>query len=176
MTAVRRALVASLLTAAFLAAGCAPTPASPAPPGQTSQPAPTSGGDPTSAPGGDPGGGNCPTVPQEGFELFSSALVTKAPADGQLFGGADHPVSWTFAEALEYDPDVDLYYVNEAGDAIAMGGKMLNDLGGNEWGTSDDVFWSDAADRPGFAILGVTKSAQDHEIVGVYCLTFKVAE
>lgn len=115
-------------------------------------------------------------MPQEGFELFSSSAVITAPADGQIFGGADHPVSWTFAEPQEYNPDIDLYYVNQAGDAISMGGVILEDLGANEWGSSKEIFWSDAADRPGFAILGVSEHGTDHEIVGVYCLTYQVTE
>lgn len=179
MTAVRRLLAASLVASAALwVVGCAPSAPAPSPGGgDTGQPAPTTGGETSQEPGGGSGGGGaCPTVPQEGFELFSSEAVTKAPAEGQVFGGADNPVSWTFAEPQEYDPDVDLYYVNEAGDAIAMGGVFLEDLGGNEWGSSKDVFWSDAADRPGFAILGVSKTPSDHEIAGIYCLTFKVTE
>lgn len=178
MTVVRRALIASV-SAAFLVAGCTPSTPGPAPaPGeQSSQPAPTNGGQASPPPdGGSGGGGACPAVPQAGFELFSSDAVVKAPASGQIFGGEAHPVSWTFAEPQEYDPDIDLYFVNEAGDAIAMGGVFLEDLGGNQWGSSKDIFWSDAADRPGFAILGVSKSPTDHEIAGVYCLTFKVAE
>lgn len=180
MIAVRGVLATSVLTATVLAlAGCAPAPSAPAPTGdtgsRTSAPA-TEGGDAPSAPGGGSGDSVCPTVPQEGFDLHSSPLVTRAPGDGQILGGTDHPVSWTFAEPQEYAPDVDLYYVNTDGDAISMGGVMLEDLGGNEWGTSKDVFWSDAADRPGFAILGVTHNATDHDVIGVYCLTFKVTE
>lgn len=180
MTALRRVLAASLVASATLwAVGCAPSAPAPSPGGgDTGQPAPTTGGDTSPAPGGGSGGGGgaCPTVPQEGFELFSSEAVTQAPAEGQVFGGPDNPVSWTFAEVQEYDPDVDLYFVNEAGDAISMGGVFLEDLGGNEWGSSKDIFWSDAADRPGFAILGISKSPTEHEIAGVYCLTFKVSE
>lgn len=184
MIAARGALAASLLAAALGLAGCAPTAPAPAPDGDTSQPAPTVGGETSPDPGGEassaPGGGSdgsaCPTVPQEGFELHSSPLVTKAPDDGQVLGGVEHPVSWTFAEPQKYAPDIDLYYVNTAGDAISMGGVMLENLEGNEWGTSKDVFWSDAADRPGFAILGVTHNETEHDVIGVYCLTFKVTE
>ncbi len=177
MIAVRRALAASFVVALTCwTMGCAPSVPAPAPGEETSQPGPTAEPGQATEGGSGDAGGACPTVPQEGFDLFSSPVITKAPAEGQVFGGADNPVSWTFAEPQEYDPDIDLYYVNQAGDAIAMGGVFLEDLGANEWGSSKDVFWSDAADRPGFAILGVTNGATDHEIVGVYCLTFKVTE
>ena len=127
----------------------------------------------------------CPKVPQEGFELTSSDLVTAAPAEGQVYGGVDHPVQWTFAEAQDLTPSVDLYYVDAAGDAIAMGGLFLTNIEGNTWGDSSDVFWSDAADRPGFAIVTLTNSASmaddgtlsaDTDIAGVYCLTYHVSE
>lgn len=90
MTAVRRLLAASLLASATLwVVGCAPSAPAPSPGGgDTGQPAPTTGGETSQEPGGGSGGGGaCPTVPQEGFELFSSEAVTKAPAEGQVFGG-----------------------------------------------------------------------------------------
>lgn len=182
MPPVRRIFAASLLaTTAFLAAACTPAGSTPAPPpaGQTSQPAPPAEGQTSPTPDGGSGGGGgaCPSVPQEGFELFSSPAVLEAPAEGQVFGGPEHPIVWTFAEAQEYSPSVDLSYVNSAGDAIPMTAFPLEDLGGNQWGSSFEVFTSGAADRPGFAVLHVSGSSpEDDEIAGVYCLTFKVTE
>lgn len=188
MSIATRAASLPILALAALALGACSGPAA-APASD-----PPAGGDPTSSPeatttgGGesvDTATGACPTVPQAGFELSSSPLVVEAPADGQVYGGVDHPVSWTFAESPGIGADVDLYYVNDAGDAISMGGIFLEDLGGNTWGTSNDVFWSDAADRPGFAILSITHDASlgddgnataDREQVGVYCLTYQVSQ
>jgi len=134
-----------------------------------------------SAAGGSEGGsGTCPTVPQEGYELFSSEIVVAAPADGAVYGDGT-PISWTFADGtVTTVADVDMSYINEAGDAIPMGGIFLEDFGDNEWGSTLNVFTSDADGRPGFMTLGLTQDADatgsgEREIVGTYCVTFKVA-
>jgi len=134
--------------------------------------------------GSSEGGGACPTVPQEGYELSSSEIVTVAPADGAIYGDGT-PISWTFADGtVTSTPDVDMSYINEAGDAIPMGGIFLEDFGNNEWGSTLNVFTSDADGRPGFMILGLTPEVGlaadgtiegEHVIVGIYCVTFKVA-
>ena len=135
------------------------------------------------ASGGSASGGTCPTVPQGGYELFSSDQVATAPVDGAIYGDGT-PIAWTFAGPVEGTPDVDMAYINEAGDAIPMGGIFLQELGDNTWGSSLNVFTSDADGRPGFMILGLTHDAGiaadgtlegTHEIVGVYCVTLKVA-
>jgi hypothetical protein len=134
--------------------------------------------------GGEGGtGGACPAVPQEGFDLFVGDVVAAGPADGAVFGDGS-TLSFTFTEPVEGTPDLDLFYVNEAGDAIQMGGLFLEDQGDNTWTTSNLVFTSDAEGRPGFAFLGITTNVGlddegiitgDHEVVGIYCLSLKVA-
>lgn len=144
---------------------------------------------PTSAEGAASGdgaaaGGTCPSVPQEGYDLYSTDQVVEVPADGAVYGDGT-PVSWTFTGPVEGTPDVDMYYVNSAGDAIAMGGIFLEDFGANTWGSTLNVFDSAADGRPGFMVLGLTHDAAGdgngnisgtHEIVGVYCVTYKVSE
>ena len=124
----------------------------------------------------------CPTVPQEGYELFSSNAVVSAPPNGAIYGDGS-AMSWTFASVPEDSQfDVELSYVNTYGDAIPMSG--FEHLGDNEWGANFDVFTSDAHERPAFAVLGVTSDAWltdsgeitgEHEILGVYCLSIRVA-
>lgn len=133
--------------------------------------------------GDDASGGSCPTVPQEGYELFSSDQVLTPPADGAVYGDGTQ-IAWTFAGPIDGAPDVDISYVNDAGDAIPEGGIFLDDLGNNTWGSTQNIFTSDADGRPAFMILGLTHDAGmaddgtltgTHEIVGVYCVTLKVA-
>lgn len=136
-----------------------------------------------SASGDSASGGTCPTVPQEGYELFSSDQVVTPPIDGAIYGDGTQ-ISWIFAGPVDGTPDVDISYVNTDGDAMVKGGIFLDDLGNNEWGKSLNIFDSDADGRPAFMILGLTHDvgvaadgtlAGDHEIVGVYCVTLKVA-
>jgi len=112
----------------------------------------------------------------------SDASVTAAPQSGQVFGDGT-PVSWTISD-LPQDAtvDIDLYWVNDNGDAIALGGMFLDDEGAGTWDTSLSVFDSGADGHPGFAVLGVTSNAWadgsghisgDHAILGVYCLSLK---
>ncbi len=118
--------------------------------------------------------GTCPTVPQGDYELFTTDQVAVAPADGAIYGDGT-PISWTFAGPPAGTPDVDISYVNDAGDAIPTGGIFLQDLGNNEWGSSLNVFDSNEDGRPAFMTLGLTDDAGAHTIVGRYCVTIKVA-
>lgn len=172
-----------LLGCALLLTACSSAAGAGLDAGVASDTAATDGADLASAGGADPASGTCPAVPQQGFELFSSDIVAQAPRHGALYGEG-HPVSWAFSRALEYGPSVDLYYVNEAGDAIAMGGTNTVDEGDNTWSVEDPVYWSEANGRPGFVILTVTNSITaeegsyraDTEIAGVYCVTFVTSE
>ncbi len=119
-------------------------------------------------------GGTCPTVPQGDYELFTTDQVAVAPVDGAIYGDGT-TISWTFAGPPAGTPDVDICYVNDAGDAIPTGGIFLEDLGDNEWGSSLNVFNSDEDGRPAFMTLGLTDDAGKHVIVGRYCVTVKVA-
>lgn len=119
-------------------------------------------------------GGTCPTVSQGDYELFTTDQVAVAPVDGAIYGDGT-TISWTFAGPPAGTPDVDISYVNDAGDAIPTGGIFLEDLGDNEWGSSLNVFNSDEDGRPAFMTLGLTDDAGAHTIVGRYCVTIKVA-
>lgn len=178
------ALAVAMLTLAL--AGCGQDKGGEDAPGGAGEGASAPVAEATAAPadgGAGESGGACPTVPQEGYELFSSDAVAVAPADGAVYGDGTS-ISWTLAEAYDGTPDVDMSYINEAGDAIPMGGIFLEDMGNNEWGSTLNVFTSDADGRPGYMLLGLTTdvgladdgtATGNHEVIGIYCVTFKVA-
>ncbi|MES1171386.1 MAG: hypothetical protein ABUL56_03390 [Actinomycetota bacterium] len=118
--------------------------------------------------------GDCPTVPQEGYELSSSDVFSEVPASGAVWGDGTL-ISWTFADGAEHIVGVDMSYVNEAGDAIPMSGIFLDDMGGGTVGSTLLVFDSNTNGRPGFMTLTETEGT-DTETLGVYCVTFKVSE
>lgn len=136
------------------------------------------------ADGGEEDGGACPAVNQAGLDLFTTDQVVEAPAEGAVYGDGS-TVQWTFAAPIEGTPDVDMYYINDDGDAIAMTGIFLDDYGNNTWGSNLNVFWSDADGMPGLMVLGLTHDAAvaddgtlsgTHEEVGIYCVSYKVVE
>ena len=139
-------------------------------------PAATSGAaDPTTSAGPTAAaeGGDCPTVPQAGYELSSSDVFSKVPDSGAVWGDGTL-ISWTFADGGEHIVGVDMSYVNDAGDAIPMSGIFLDDMGGGAVGSTLLVFDSDTDGRPGFMTLTETEGT-DTETLGVYCVTFKVS-
>jgi hypothetical protein len=116
--------------------------------------------------------GDCPTVPQAGYELSSSDVFSAVPDSGAVWGDGTL-ISWTFADGGEHIVGVDMSYVNDAGDAIPMSGIFLDDMGGGTVGSTLLVFDSDTNGRPGFMTLTETEGT-DAETLGVYCVTFKV--
>jgi hypothetical protein len=166
-----------VITMALVLAGCSGEPAAtPDPTGASAPddtataaaPAPTEGdGDPAAA------SGECPTVPQEGYELMSNDAFSEEPASGAVWGDGSL-ISWTFADGAAHIVGVDMSYVNGAGDAIPTTGIFLDDMGGGQVGSSLLVFNSEADGRPGFMTLTETEGT-DTETLGVYCVTFKVA-
>jgi hypothetical protein len=176
-----RLVAPALMVLALTLSACSSGPVSSEPPGSSSTPAPTANdGDATAQPAA--ASGDCPAVPQAGFELTSDDSVTAAPSSGQTFGDGT-PISWTIADLPDdATVDIDLYWVNSAGDAVSEGGMFLDDEGGGTWDTSLSVFTSAADGRPGFAVLGVTSNSWadgsghisgDHVVLGVYCLSLK---
>ena len=161
----RTALVAASL---LLLAGCT-APATTAADGGD---APDSGG--TAA-------GGCPVV--DGYELFSSNLVTAAPEPGAVYGDGS-TLSFTLAMGAGYSPTLDLTYVNDAGTPVIIGGQNLLDNGDGTYSNNLNVFDSDADGRPGFASVVVVKDdtfeapagqeTASQPILGVYCVTFAV--
>ncbi|MCU1412380.1 MAG: hypothetical protein JWR04_3087 [Rhodoglobus sp.] len=168
--AARTALVAASL---LLLAGCAPAAA---PTGTTdgSSDGSSSGGTSTEA-------GGCPVT--DGYELFSSDLVTSAPEPGAVYGDGS-TLSFTLAMGAGYSPTLDLTYVSDDGTPIVMGGQNLLDNGDGTYSNNLNVFDSDADGRPGFASVVVVKDdtfeapagqeTASQPILGVYCVTFAV--
>lgn len=153
-----------IATVAFLAA-CAPTGA-PATDGGTAP-------DPAAP------AGACPTL--EGYELFSSDLITAAPAEGFAYTEGT-PIEFSLSLGAGYTPSMGLSYVNDAGDAIVMGEQNLLDNGDGSYYNDLGVFDSDAAGRPGFATIRLVADGSfeppagqesfDIATLGVYCVSF----
>ena len=168
-TAARTALVAASL---LLLAGCAPA-ASPT--------GSTDGSSEGSSGGGTTEAGGCPVV--DGYELFSSDLVTSAPEPGAVYGDGS-TLSFTLAMGPGYSPTLDLTYVNDDGTPVILGGQNLLDNGDGTYSNNLNVFDFDADGRPGFASVVVVKddtfeapAGQENAsqpILGVYCVTFAV--
>lgn len=164
-----RSWMLALAASALLLAGCTSTPAGPPGAGTESD---TGGG--SSASG-------CPVI--DGYELFSSDLVTAAPEPGAVYGDGS-TLSFTLAMGPGYSPTLDLTYVSEDGTPIIMGGQNLLDNGDGTYSNNLNVFDSDADGRPGFASVVVVKddtfqapAGQENAsqpILGVYCVTFAV--
>ncbi len=168
-TVLRTALIAASL---LVLAGC--TPATPSADGGD---APATGDSPTTG----ESAGDCPVV--DGYELFSSDLVTSAPAPGAVYGDGS-TLSFTLAMGAGYSPTLNLTYVSDDGTPIIMGGQNLLDNGDGTYSNNLNVFDSDADGRPGFASVVVVKddtfqapAGQENAsqpILGVYCVTFAV--
>jgi hypothetical protein len=162
-----------LAASALVLAGCASTPAQPDASGAEAGGG-ASGGSETSA-------GGCPAI--DGYELFSSDLVTSAPEPGAVYGDGS-TLSFTLAMGAGYYPTLDLTYVNDAGTPVILGGQNLLDNGDGTYSNNLNVFDSDADGRPGFASVVVVKDdtfeapagqeTASQPILGVYCITFAV--
>ena len=169
--AARTALVAASL---LLLAGCAPAAAPSGASDGSSDGGSSDGGTSTEA-------GGCPVV--DGYELFSSDLVTSAPEPGAVYGDGS-TLSFTLAMGAGYSPTLDLTYVNDDGTPVIMGGQNLLDNGDGTYSNNLNVFDSDADGRPGFASVVVVKDntfeapagqeTASQPILGVYCVTFAV--
>ena len=169
----RRYRIIGVAASALLLAGCASTPAPPDSPD-------AEGGGSTSS-GSETAAGGCPVI--DGYELFSSDLVTSAPEPGAVYGDGS-TLSFTLAMGAGYSPTLDLTYVNDAGTPVILGGQNLLDNGDGTYSNNLNVFDSDADGRPGFASVVVVKDdtfeapagqeAASQPILGVYCVTFAV--
>lgn len=169
MTIITRPAWITLVAAsAILLAGCA-------------APAATDDSDATDDTADSESAGGCPVI--EGYELFSSDLVTSAPEPGAVYGDGS-TLSFTLAMGEGYSPTLDLTYVNDAGTPVVMGGQNLLDQGDGVYSNDLNVFDSDADGRPGFASVVVVKDdsfeapagqeTASQPILGVYCVTFAV--
>lgn len=174
MPVTRSAWITVVAASALLLAGCT----APAPTADTGS---DSGSDPADNSASTSEGG-CPVT--DGYELFSSDLVTKAPESGAVYGDGS-TLSFTLAMGAGYSPTLNLTYVSEDGTPIIMGGQNLLDQGDGVYSNNLNVFDSDADGRPGFASVVVVKDdtfeapagqeTASQPILGVYCVTFKVA-
>lgn len=167
----RRLLALPLAAAIVLLAACAPT-----------VPAPASGDDPASDAGtGTAASETCPTVPQEGYELFTTDVITSAPPEGFVYS-AGVPITFSLSLGAGYTPSMGLSYVDEAGNAIVMGEQNLLDNGDGSYFNDLGVFDSDAAGRPGYATIRLVADGSfeppagqesfDIATLGVYCIAF----
>jgi hypothetical protein len=159
-----------LCASALLLAGCA---------------APTATSGDSNGDSGDAGGSaaGCPAT--DGYDLFSSDLVTAAPESGAVYGDGS-TISFTLAIGAGFSPTLDLTYVSDDGTPVVMGGQNLLDQGGGVYSNNLNVFESDADGRPGFASVVVVadgsftnppgQEGASQPILGVYCVTFKVAD
>ena len=169
----RRYWIIAVTASALALAGCTGTPAQPDSPNAEAGGGATGGAE-TSA-------GGCPVI--DGYELFSSDLVTSAPEPGAVYGDGS-TLSFTLAMGAGYYPTLDLTYVNDAGTPVILGGQNLLDNGDGTYSNNLNVFDSDADGRPGFASIVVVKDdtfeapagqeTASQPILGVYCVTFAV--
>lgn len=177
-TLPRPAWLTIVAVSALLLAGCTGTSAPSS--GSDSGSDPSTGTEDTSS--GDTSAGGCPAT--EGYELFSSDLVTKAPESGAVYGDGS-TLSFTLAMGAGYYPTLDLTYLSKDGTPIVIGGQNLIDQGDGVYSNNLKAFDSDANGRPGFASVVVVKddtfeapAGQEgaaQPILGVYCITFAVA-
>ena len=127
--------------------------------------------------------GPCPAVPQAGYELFTTDLVTAAPDVGFVYS-ASSPISFTLSVGAGFLPSMQLSYINDAGDAIVMGEQNLLDNGDGSYRQDLGVFDSDADGRPGFATVTLLNDGSftppdgdetfDFAKLGRYCVSFGV--
>lgn len=175
-TVARPAWIALVAVTAALLTGCTSAPGTATPGGTDTDGADTESSDaPAEAAGG------CPAI--DGYELFSSGLVTAAPEPGAVYGDGS-TLSFTLAMGAGYYPTLDLSYVNDAGTPVILGGQNLLDNGDGTYSNDLSVFDSDADGRPGFASVVVVKDdtfeapagqeSASQPILGTYCITFAV--
>lgn len=128
--------------------------------------------------------------PNGEYKLFSDPSITKKPEAGVEFGNG---------QVLSFDYDgsksnndssakitYDLFYIQDNGSVIPMGGAPLEGTGSGTFKTadSDRVFKSEANGRKGFMQLTVTsdtkfdgnKYTSDQVKLGTYAVTFTVAQ
>ena len=170
-TVARPAWITIAAISVLLVAGCTGT--------TTGGTGSDSGSDPA---GGSQGSSGCPAT--DGYDLFSSDLVTKAPESGAVYGDGS-TLSFTLAMGTGYSPTLDLTYLNDDGTPVVLGGQNLLDQGDGVYSNNLNVFDSDANGRPGFASVVVVKDdtfeapagqeGASQPILGVYCITFAVA-
>lgn len=161
----RRAPLA-LAAALLLLVGCAPT-------------APTTSGDGGSASEPASPTGACPTL--EGYELFTTDLITAAPAEGFEYA-AGVPITFSLSLGAGYTPSMGLSYIDDTGNAIVMGEQNLLDNGDGSYYNDLGVFDSDAPGSLGFATIRLVADGSfeppagqesfDIATLGVYCISF----
>lgn len=121
--------------------------------------------------------------PNGDYDFASDPGVTTYPEKGSKFGNGqtlkfEYDGSKTNNDAyatLSYQ----LYYIQDNGKVIPMGGGNLEGKGMGEFTTSDKVFNSDAKDRTGFFELQgtyTTSTSGTNVQLGMYPITFDVSE
>ena len=181
MSVATRVSTAAVLALVFAClAGCAPTaPDDVAPSDQ--------GGTEQTETGTDDGGnttaGRCPTPTEADLQPFSSDLVTEPIPDGAVYGDGSE-ISFTTSLGEGLYPGFELLHF--VGDALTTGtAGNWEDAGGGKYTTNLNVFDSDLDGQPGYIEVsaipdGVTFDGErydgDNVILGIYCITYAVAE
>lgn len=127
--------------------------------------------------------------PAGDYKLFSDPSVTKYPDEGAIFGGGqtltfEYDGSKTNNDAyatLSYQ----LYYIQDNGKVIPMGGGNVEGKGSGIFTVSDKQFTSGAKDRSGFLELtgtydtGLSETGQitgKNVVLGMYSVKFDISE
>jgi len=174
-------LLAVLIATGLLLGGCAP--ATPATGGDSSADGGTDTGSDAGTDGDSSADGPCPTVPQEGYELFTTDYITAAPEPGAVYS-ASNPIEFGLSRGAGYYPSVEFAYVNDAGDAITAMASNLLDNGDGTYYQDLGIFDSLADGRPGFATVTLLNDDTftptpgdetfDSSVLGRYCISYEV--
>ncbi|MBU1586953.1 MAG: hypothetical protein KKH51_03290 [Actinobacteria bacterium] len=170
-TLTRPAWITIAAVSALLLAGCA-----------SSAPSNDGGGTTDTDPGtSDSAAGGCPAT--DGYEEFSSDLITSAPESGAVYGDGS-TLTFGLAMGAGYYPTLDLTYLTTEGTPVILGSQNLLDNGDGTYSNNLNVFDSDADGRPGFASVVIVKDdtfdspagqeSASQPILGTYCITFAV--
>ncbi len=128
--------------------------------------------------------------PSGAYNLFSDPSITKRPEDGVKFGNGQTLTFEYDGSKTEYDEyatlSYQLYYIQDNGGVIAMGGGNVEGEGGKGTYTmNNNVYNSSAKDRDGFLELQGTYQANATDtgeltaksvVLGMYSVKFDVAE
>jgi hypothetical protein len=133
--------------------------------------------------GGDASAGDCSVFDDTEAAPFTSASVLEAPESGAVWG--DNLASFSFTVSPDVAEQVpQLNFLKFADGALQDGASgVLIDQGAGVFSTESSLFDSDLDSKPGIAQLFVItdtpiEGAQTNggmQILGNYCVTFKVA-
>lgn len=129
-----------------------------------------------------PASDTCPAI--DGYELFTTDLITSAPPTGFVYA-AGTPIEFGLSLGAGFAPSMSISFINDAGDAIPEGDYNLYDDDGDGTYSNDlGVFNSDADGKFGFATISLVNDGSftppadqagfDIVEIGRYCVSFEV--